>query len=94
MADPASLTTWTTPAKIAGVGIAAVLVVGAVAAVRGAGRCGRLQRWYTYAVRQGGQNDYEASGLRAEAKSRGCEWAKEIEDRREQDRYWQARTAR
>ena len=91
MADPASLTTWTPAAKLAGVGIGIVAVIGIAVAVRGIGRCGRLERYYRYAARMGGPKDNEAVGLRIEASHRGCGWAKEIEDREEQDRYWRAR---
>lgn len=86
-----SLTTWTPAAKAAGVGLVAVVAVVGVVALRGAGRCGRLRRCYDYAIRMGGQRDNEAVGLRIEASGHGCGWAKEIEDKLEQDRYWRSK---
>ena len=91
MADPASLTTWTPAAKLAGVGIGIVAVIGIAVAVRGIGRCGRLERYYRYAARMGGPKDNEAVSLRIEASGRGCEWAQQIEASEEQDRYWAAK---
>lgn len=81
-------TTWTVGQKVAGVGVVAVVVLIGAFSLRGVGRCGKLKRWYDYAVRMGGENDNEAVGLRIEAGNRGCEWAKQLEASREQDRYY------
>lgn len=91
MADQTSLTTWTPAAKIAGIGVALVAVVGLAVAARGAGRCGRLQRDYARAVAAEGARGYTPIGLRIDASRRGCAWARAIEASEEQDRYLRAK---
>ena len=83
-------TEWTAGQKAAGFGIVALLAAGLAVSLRGAGRCGRLRRYYDYAHRVGGPRDNEAVRTRIEASSRGCGWAKELESSMEQDRYLRA----
>jgi hypothetical protein len=85
------LTSWSPAAKAAGVGIAAVAAVGLALVVRGAGKCSRLKRYHDYALRQGGREDLEAGDLRREGLHLGCDWARDVEASREQDRYLRAR---